>query len=85
MTDIDARLARVLATWREETGDVLPSEAEGTAIAEAFMADFFASRAQPDADETPLPSRRPQGARRELTPSEAGEHASGPRARAANA
>ncbi|MCS3780991.1 arylsulfatase A-like enzyme [Tsukamurella ocularis] len=81
------RLAGVLATWREETGDVLPTEAEGTAIAEAFMAAFFAGRAEPDADETPLPSRRPQGERRELVLREAAarESVERPRVDAANA
>ena len=69
------RLAGVLANWRVETGDVLPTEAEGTKIAEDFMAAFFAGRAKPDADEVPLPSRRPQGARRELTARELAEQA----------
>ncbi len=76
------RLAGVLASWREETGDVLPTEAEGTAIAEAFMAAFFAGRAEPDADETPLPSRRQQGERRELVPRESAARESVERARA---
>ncbi|GAA4394059.1 sulfatase [Tsukamurella soli] len=63
------RLEAALAEWRSATGDVLPDEAVGTAIAERFMAEFFATRDAADAEV--LPSRRPQGDRRELTePSE---------------
>lgn len=56
-----------LAEWREDTGDQLPSETEGTDIAERFMADFFAKAQDTAPEEEALPSRRPRGERRELT------------------
>ncbi|MDF0528396.1 sulfatase [Tsukamurella sp. 8F] len=59
------RLSADLARWRRETADVLPDEAEGTAIAERFMTEFFATR-DAEAGEA-LPSRRPHGENRELT------------------
>lgn len=56
-----------LARWRTATGDRLPSESEGTAVAERFMAEFFEkAQATPDEEED-LPSRRPLGERRELS------------------
>ncbi|WP_137875928.1 sulfatase [Rhodococcus sp. Q] len=39
---VEARLAAELHRWRDTTGDVIPSEAEGTAYAERAMADYFA-------------------------------------------
>lgn len=56
-----------LRTWRERTGDRLPAEAEGTAIAERFMAAFFANAQDTALDEEALPSRRPLGEDRELS------------------
>ncbi|MGV9671729.1 sulfatase family protein [Gordonia sp. NPDC003504] len=61
--DLEARLAR----WRSTTGDALPPEAEGTAVAEAFMAVFHAKTEAGDPAEEALPSRRPLGERRELS------------------
>ncbi|GGK34473.1 sulfatase family protein [Nocardia camponoti] len=61
------RLSGLLAQWRAETRDVVPDDKTGSAIAQRFMAAFFAkAAAKRDAEE--LPSRRPQGERRELVP-----------------
>ncbi|MGC4933812.1 sulfatase family protein [Gordonia sp. DT30] len=59
-------LAERLAQWRATTGDTIPREEEGTAIAEAFMAAFAAKAHDIDPDEEALPSRRPLGEQREL-------------------
>ncbi|WP_439033030.1 sulfatase family protein [Gordonia terrae] len=72
---VRSALAATLAGWRAETGDDLPDEATGAAVAQAFMDAFHAKAAQVAAEEEALPSRRPQGARREL----AGEITSGER------
>ncbi|WP_238422641.1 sulfatase [Gordonia sp. 'Campus'] len=72
---IRSAMAASLARWRADTGDDLPDEATGTAIAQAFMDAFHAKAAQVATEEEVLPSRRPQGARREL----AGEVTSGDR------
>ncbi|QUD81449.1 sulfatase [Gordonia polyisoprenivorans] len=63
---IRADLADRLARWRASTGDELPTEPEGTAIAERFMAAFHAKTLDTAPEEEALPSRRPLGARREL-------------------
>ena len=55
-----------MARWRVETGDELPEEAVGTAVAERFMREWMVRSKVIDPGEEPLPSRRPQGARREL-------------------
>lgn len=60
------RLAATLAQWRADTDDTIPDEPAGTAVADAFMAEFFAKAEAKAPDEDALPSRRPQGARREL-------------------
>ncbi|MCZ4653945.1 sulfatase [Gordonia amicalis] len=70
-----ATLSATLSAWRAETGDDLPDEATGTAIARRFMEAFHAKAAQVEPREEALPSRRPQGSRREL----AGEITSGDR------
>ncbi|QKT08653.1 sulfatase [Gordonia sp. X0973] len=61
-----ARLAGKLAQWRVETGDELPEDATGTAVAEGFMRAWAARSRDIDPGEEALPSRRPQGSRREL-------------------
>ncbi|MGW0036929.1 sulfatase family protein [Gordonia sp. NPDC003376] len=63
---VRADLADRLARWRRRTGDTLPTEDEGTAVAERFMAVFHAKSQEAQPDEEALPSRRPLGARREL-------------------
>jgi arylsulfatase A-like enzyme len=65
-TETAADLAGRLARWRVETGDELPEEAVGTAVAERFMREWMVRSKVIDPGEEPLPSRRPQGARREL-------------------
>ena len=60
-------MASALAHWRAETGDILPDEAEGNAVAERFMAEFHSRADLVDSGEEALPSRRPEGSRRELT------------------
>ncbi|MFM9378724.1 sulfatase [Gordonia sp. VNK21] len=50
-----------LHRWREATGDQLPTEAQGTAIADRFMAEFFANAQEAGPDREALPSRRPRG------------------------
>lgn len=55
-----------LHRWRETTGDQLPTEAQGTAIADRFMAEFFANAQEAGPDREALPSRRPLGEDREL-------------------
>ena len=64
---IRERLAATLAQWRAETGDVIPDEPTGTAVADDFMAKFFAKAEAKAPDEDALPSRRPNGSRRELS------------------
>ncbi|MFT4086617.1 MAG: sulfatase [Gordonia sp. (in: high G+C Gram-positive bacteria)] len=64
--DVRDDLSARLTSWRESTGDVLPGESEGTAIAEEFMAVFFAKSQDTAPDEEALPSRRPLGAERDL-------------------
>ncbi|MFW0793193.1 sulfatase [Gordonia sp. CPCC 205515] len=64
--DIRHRFAQILDEWRSTTGDVIPDERDGTAVAERFMADFFAKAQGKSPDEDALPSRRPRGERREL-------------------
>ncbi|MFT4127566.1 MAG: sulfatase [Gordonia sp. (in: high G+C Gram-positive bacteria)] len=64
--EVRADLAGRLARWRAATGDVLPDEADGTAIAERFMAAFAAKAQDATPGEEALPSRRPRGDRREL-------------------
>jgi hypothetical protein len=39
---VQAELAKLLHRWREDTLDELPSEAEGTAIAQRSVADYLA-------------------------------------------
>ncbi|MDL9938483.1 sulfatase [Gordonia sp. ABSL1-1] len=73
--EVAAELSAELARWRSATGDDLPAEAEGTAVAQAFMDAYLSKAARVAPDEEALPSRRPQGARREL----AGEIRSGAR------
>ncbi|SDU55422.1 sulfatase family protein [Gordonia westfalica] len=73
--EVRAAFAATLAAWRAETGDELPDEATGTAIAQRFMDAFHAKAAQVEPREEALPSRRPQGSRREL----AGDITSGTR------
>ncbi|WLP91750.1 sulfatase [Gordonia sp. NB41Y] len=63
---VRADLADRLAQWRHRTADSLPTEDEGTAVAERFMAIFHAKSQEAQPDEEALPSRRPLGARREL-------------------
>lgn len=72
---VRATLAATLSAWRAETADDLPDEATGTAVAQRFMEAFHAKAAQVAAQEEALPSRRPQGSKREL----AGEITSGTR------
>ncbi|MBD1320503.1 sulfatase [Gordonia hankookensis] len=64
--DVRKRLADKLTEWRTRTEDVIPDDREGTAVADRFMADFFAKSQGSTADEEALPSRRPRGDRREL-------------------
>lgn len=64
---IQQELADSLATWRARTGDELPEEAAGTEVAELFMAAFHEKAESAHTDEEALPSRRPLGARRQLT------------------
>ncbi|GAA1481583.1 sulfatase [Gordonia sinesedis] len=59
-------LAAALAQWRTATADVLPDDSHGTAIAERFMAEFRARAELIDPADEALPSRRPEGSRREL-------------------
>lgn len=61
------RLSGLLADWRADTDDIVPDDRTGTAIAQRFMAAYFAKQAIVR-DEEDLPSRRPQGDRRELVP-----------------
>lgn len=61
---VRAALATTLSAWRAETGDDLPDEATGTAIAQRFMDAFHAKAAQVEPQEDALPSRRPRGSRR---------------------
>ncbi|GED99240.1 sulfatase family protein [Gordonia crocea] len=65
-TEIAAGLAGRLARWRSETGDELPEDAVGTAVAERFMRAWANRSKTIDPGEEALPSRRPLGARREL-------------------
>ncbi|MFW0783679.1 sulfatase [Gordonia sp. CPCC 206044] len=65
--DTRQRLEDVLAQWRVTTEDVIPDDREGTAIAERFMAAFYAKADANEAEEEALPSRRPRGERRDLT------------------
>lgn len=64
---IGDHLSEILARWRQETGDELPDPAVGAEIARRFMAEFHAKAAVQPPDEDVLPSRRPQGARRDLS------------------
>ncbi|MGV9709903.1 sulfatase family protein [Gordonia sp. NPDC003424] len=64
--DVREHLASVLDEWRTRTDDVIPDERDGTAVAERFMADFFAKAQVAPPGEDALPSRRPRGERREL-------------------
>lgn len=57
---VRAELARRLHRWRRETGDVLVSDEQGSAIAEEFMASYLVTLAQRD-DTIP---RSPRGADR---------------------
>lgn len=63
---VRADLAQRLAHWRDATGDILPPDEDGTAIAAEFMAVFHAKSREIEPDEEALPSRRPLGERREL-------------------
>lgn len=63
---VRAELAGQLSRWRSATADTLPTESDGTAIAERFMAAFHAKAQDNTVDEEALPSRRPLGSRREL-------------------
>ncbi|GAB11612.1 putative sulfatase, partial [Gordonia araii NBRC 100433] len=65
-TEVAANLAGRLARWRVETGDELPEDAVGTAVAEEFMRAWASRSKGIDPGEEALPSRRPQGSRREL-------------------
>lgn len=64
--DVVEELRTRLSQWRTATGDDLPSDEAGTAIAERFMAEYREKAEHVAPDEEALPSRRPQGARREL-------------------
>lgn len=64
---VRAELAQRLAQWRAVTGDSLPDEAAGTAVAEEFMHRFHQRAEGIEPDEEALPSRRPLGVSRELS------------------
>lgn len=60
-------MGELLAQWRRSTGDVLPDPEVGEAIARRFMARFHAKAVDAEHLEEALPSRQPEGARRELS------------------
>lgn len=64
VADLQARLHR----WRSDTGDVLPSEADGNRIALEFMARYRRQLDKIDEEnaQRSLPSRRPRASQREL-------------------
>ncbi|HEX4934587.1 MAG TPA: hypothetical protein VFV33_15465, partial [Gemmatimonadaceae bacterium] len=62
--EVRAALAATLSAWRAETGDDLPDEATGTAIAQRFMGALNAKAPRVESQEDALPSRRPRGSRR---------------------
>ncbi|WP_279098610.1 sulfatase family protein [Gordonia bronchialis] len=64
--DVVVALSARLARWRAETGDDLPSEEQGTAIAERFMTAYREKAAHMAPDQEALPSRHPEGEGREL-------------------
>lgn len=64
--EVEAELAQRLASWRSSTGDRLPSEADGVAIAERFMREYEARAASLEPDTEGLPSRHPEGSGRDL-------------------
>jgi arylsulfatase A-like enzyme len=64
--EVRDRLQRTLDDWRSVTDDVIPDEHEGNAVAEQFMAAYYAKAETTQPDEEKLPSRRPRGDRREL-------------------
>nr|WP_040510203.1 sulfatase [Gordonia soli] len=72
-----ADLAGRLTGWRESTGDRLPDERTGNAIAREFMARYQRQLASDYAaePERQLPSRRPRGSERELRENGRGERA----------
>lgn len=64
---IRADLRERLSQWRTQTSDILPDERVGDEVAERFMAAFVAHAPEHTVvGEEALPSRRPQGERREL-------------------
>lgn len=64
--EVREALSSALRRWREVTKDDLPSEEQGTAIAERFMKAFHEQSGSTEPDEEALPSRRPLGSRRGL-------------------
>ncbi|MCZ0912229.1 sulfatase [Gordonia amicalis] len=57
--EVRAALAATLSAWRAETGDDLPDEATGTAIAQRFMGAFHAKAPRDSARGTTGPARSP--------------------------
>jgi len=65
--DIGAELAGRLARWREDTGDRLPAESTGNAVAREFMERYRAQLERVSDAQRSLVSRRPRGVERDLS------------------